>query len=271
MLKIKKNNISFIFLAIFLLLVFFHIINLLQPLENFLLYLVKPLDAKLYNYGANFNRSYQVRNNKADLNNQVENLTNEVARLTVLNSKYSGLEEENDKLRNILKFSNENNWQTVAVEIIGRETLATVGNESQNIIINKGEKDGLRLGLGLINESGVVVGKIIDLKPTTAKICLTTSPGCQLAASLQNQNKTLGIVEGDLGLTIKMSYIPQLEKINIDDIVITSGLSGDIPRGLVIGKVQAVRNESNEIWQSATIEPLVDMDNLTVLAVVIPK
>ena len=128
----------------------------------------------------------------------------------------------------------------------------------------------MRLDLGLINEEGVVVGKIIDIKPGTAKICLTTSPGCQLAASLQNQNKTLGIVEGDLGLTIKMSYIPQLEKININDIVITSGLGGDIPRGLVIGKVQSVRNESNEIWQSATIEPLVNMDNLTVLAVIIP-
>ena len=270
MLKIKKNKTSVIFLVVFLLLVFFHSVKLLQPLENFLLYLVKPVSGRLYNYGAEFTKSYRARNSQIDLNARVENLTNEVARLTVLNSKYLSLEEENNKLSSILKFNNENSWKTVAVSIIGRETLAAIGNESQDIIINKGSNDGLRLNLGLINEEGVVVGKIIDLKPATAKICLTTSPGCQLAASLQNQNKTLGIVEGDLGLTIKMSYIPQLEKINVNDIVITSGLGGDIPRGLVIGKVQSVRNESNEIWQSATIEPLVNMDNLTVLAVIIP-
>jgi rod shape-determining protein MreC len=270
MLKIKKNKTNIIFLAVFLLLVFFHSVGLLKPLENFLLYLVKPLSGSLYKYGAEFNNSYRARNTTINLNARVEDLTNEVARLTVLNSKYLSLEEENNKLSSILKFNNENSWKTVAVSVIGRETLAAIGNESQDIIINKGSNDGLRLNLGLINEEGVVVGKIIDLKPATAKICLTTSPGCQLAASLQNQNKTLGIVEGDLGLTIKMSYIPQSEKINIDDIVITSGLGGDIPRGLVIGKVQAVRNESNEIWQSATIEPLVNMDNLTVLAVIIP-
>ena len=270
MLKIKKNKTNIIFLAVFLLLVFFHSIGLLKPLENFLLYLVKPLSGRLYNYGAEFNNSYRARNATTDLNARVADLTNEVARLTVLNSKYLSLEEENNKLKSILKFNDENSWKTVAVSVIGRETLAAIGNESQDIIINKGSNDGLRLNLGLINEEGVVVGKIIDLKPATAKICLTTSPGCQLAASLQNQNKTLGIVEGDLGLTIKMSYIPQSEKINVDDIVITSGLGGDIPRGLVIGKVQAVRNESNEIWQSATIEPLVNMDNLTVLAVIVP-
>ena len=270
MLKIKKNKTSFIFLAVFLLLVFFHSVGLLRPLENFLLSLVKPLSAKLYNYGAEFNKSYRARNTQLDLNARVENLTNDVARLTVTNSKYLSLEEENNKLRSILKFNGENSWKTIAVAIIGRETLAAIGQESQNIIINKGEKDGLQIGFGLINEEGVVVGKIIDLKPSTAKICLITSPGCQLAASIQNQNKTLGIVEGDLGLTIKMSYIPQLEKINVNDIVITSGLGGDLPRGLVIGRVQTVRNESNEIWQSATIEPLVNMDNLTVLAVIIP-
>jgi rod shape-determining protein MreC len=269
MLKIKRTNSSYIFLAVFILLVFLHSIKILEPLENFLLYLVKPVSEKLYNYGAEFNDSYRSRNNKNDLNSQLENLRKEVARLTVLNSKYLSLEEENIKLRKFSDFDNKNDRQTIAVGVIGRETVAQIGNESQNVIINKGSNDGLRLGLGLINEEGVVVGKIIDLKDATAKICLTTSPGCQLAASIQNQNKTLGIVEGDLGLTIKMSYIPQLEKININDIVISSGLGGDIPRGLVIGRVQAVRNESNEIWQSATIEPLVNMDNLTVLAVVI--
>ena len=268
--KIKINKTSYIFLAVFLLLLFFHGLGLLKPLENFLLYLVKPLSAKLYTRGAEFNKSYRARNTQVDLNARVENLTDEVARLTVLNSKYLSLEEENNKLRSLAKFNGGSSWKTVTVGIIGRETLTAIGKESQDIIVNKGENDGLRIGLGLINEEGVIVGKIIDLKPSTAKICLTTSPGCQLAASIQNQNKTLGIIEGDLGLTIKMNYIPQLEKININDIVITSGLGSDIPSGLVIGKVQTVRNESNEIWLSATIEPLVNMDNLSVLAVVVP-
>ena len=98
---------------------------------------------------------------------------------------------------------------------------------------------------------------------------MTTSPGCKLAAAIQNQTKAQGITDGDLGLTIKMNYIPQLEKISLGDTVITSGLGDKIPRGLVIGKVIEVVSESNEVWQGATIEPLVNLNTLTVVTVII--
>jgi rod shape-determining protein MreC len=67
-----------------------------------------------------------------------------------------------------------------------------------------------------------------------------------------------------------MNYIPQLEKVTVGDTVVTSGLSEDIPRGLVIGRVTNVKSISNEVWQTATIEPLLNFKNLTVVSVVIP-
>ena len=66
------------------------------------------------------------------------------------------------------------------------------------------------------------------------------------------------------------AVIPQSEKVSLDDIVITSGLGENIPRGLVVGKVILVNSESNEIWQSATIEPLANFDNLTLVSVILP-
>jgi rod shape-determining protein MreC len=80
----------------------------------------------------------------------------------------------------------------------------------------------------------------------------------------------MGITEGDLGLTIKMNFIPQSDTINLDDTVITSGLGGNIPRGLVIGKVSQVNNRSNEIWQDVSIEPLINLNSLTIVSVLIP-
>jgi rod shape-determining protein MreC len=74
-----------------------------------------------------------------------------------------------------------------------------------------------------------------------------------------------------MGLTVVMEFIPQTEDIRTGDVVVTSGLERNIPPGLVIGKVTEVNNKSNEVWQSVNIEPLVDLDELTIVAVVIDE
>jgi len=268
--KLKRNNPIFIFLVVFGMLVFFHSIGLLSPVENFFLNLIKPVSGRFYNIGNNFNKSYQDRESQASLQSKVDDLSKTVAILSVANSQQKEILEENSKLRSQLKFLNDNNFKAVAALVIARESLVEGNEDGQDLIINKGLVDGITLGQGVLSEEGLIIGKVIDVKETSAKICLTTSQECKLAAAVQNQTKTQGITDGDLGLTIKMNYIPQLEKISIGDTVITSGLGGKIPRGLLIGKIIDIRNESNEVWQDATIEPLVNLNNLTVVTVIIP-
>ena len=266
--RIKKNNPILIFLVVFGLLVFLHAVGALRPVENLFLNLVKPTGGQFYNIGNAFNKSYQDRASQASLQTKVDTLTTEVAALTIANSQEKELIDENQKLRNQLKFINENSYKSIAAEVIARESLIEGTEEGQDLIINKGAKDGISVGQGAVNEDGLIIGKIIEVKDTSAKICLTTSPECKLAATIQNQTKTQGVTDGDLGLTIRMDYIPQLEKIFAGDTVITSGLGGNIPRGLVIGKITEVRNESNEVWQDATIEPLVNLNNLTIVTII---
>jgi len=267
--KIKKNNPIFISLVVFGLLVFLHNVGFLRPLENILINSIKPLGGSLYFWGNNLSQYKQKSENQDYLNTQINELKKEVARLTVINSEQKELVEENSKLRSQLKFLNDNNFKAVAAAVVARESLAEGTEEGQDLIINKGTKSGVFIGQGVVSEEGLIIGKVIEVKETAAKICLTTSPGCKLAAAIQNQTKAQGITDGDLGLTIKMNYIPQLEKISVGDTVITSGLGDKVPRGLVIGKIIEVVSESNEVWQSATIEPLVNLNNLTVVTVII--
>lgn len=265
--RFKKNNPILIFLAAGGLLFFLHTLGILSPLENFLLTTVKPIGSSLHGWSASFNHSYKATKDQNDLNARIDQLTKEVAALNVANSQLQETADENKKLRSTLDFIKTNNLKAVVAGVIARDAST---EDSRDLILNRGSHDGLQPGLGVVSEEGVIVGKIVETKDTTSKICLTTSPNCQLAASIQNENKTQGITDGDLGLTIKMSYIPQLEKIAAGDTVITSGLGGSVPRGLVIGKITQVRNESNEVWQEATIEPLINQDNLTVVSVIIP-
>lgn len=267
MMKIKKNNPVMIFLIIAAALFFLHMAGALRPMENFLAYLIKPLAGRFYNASTAVKTAYDANSSQEDARAQVERLTKEVAALTVANSRNLEIEEENRKLRETLKFISTSTARVVVAGVIAKETAA---EDNLGLVINRGSKDGLVAGLAVVSEEGLIIGKVLETKDTTARICLTTNPNCQLAAAIQNSDKTQGITNGDLGLTIKMNYIPQLEKIAPGDIVITSGLGGHIARGLVIGKITQVRNESNEVWQEATIEPLVDLDNLTVVSILIP-
>lgn len=267
--KIKKNNPILIFLVVFGLLLFFHSLGVLRPLENFFLNLTEPVSSRFYHWGNIFSRSYNDRESQASLATQVEELTKEIARLNVINSQQKELVEENSKLKEQLNFLNVNNYKAVVAAVIARESLVGETESGQDLLINKGAKDGIIIGQGVVSEEGLIIGKVIEVKETSAKICLTTSSECKLAAAIQNETRTQGITDGDLGLTIKMNYVPQMEKISVGDTVITSGLGGKIPRGLVIGKIIEVRNESNEVWQDATIEPLVNLNNLTFVTIII--
>jgi rod shape-determining protein MreC len=201
---------------------------------------------------------------------EIDRLKKEVAYNVINNSRWLEIEDENKKLRNQLNFISNNNFKAVVANIMAKEASFSVSDGSRDVIIDKGEGDGLRVDLGVLSDDGVIVGKVIEVNKSTSRICLITTPGCQLAASLQNEDKTKGVTDGNLGLTIEMSYIPQLEKISLNDTVITSGLGGSIPRGLVIGRVSNVKSESNEVWQSAIIEPLVDFNDLTVVSIIVP-
>lgn len=270
MIKLKRNNLFVVFLVVLGLLIFLHTLGALSPLENAFLYLIRPIGGRLYSQGTTFNSSYKSQQEKDDLLAEIEALHKEVERLTVVNATWKEVDEENQKLHQFLNFSDHNNFKTVLAQVIAKESLSDINDEERDIIIDKGEKDGLRVGLALVSENGAIVGKILSIKDHTSRACLVTSRGCRLAAAIQNTSQTIGLTEGNLGLTVQMNYIPQSEDIALDDIVITSGLSDKIPRGLVIGKISLINSESNAVWQEATIDPLVNSNNLTLVSVILP-
>ena len=265
--KAKRKKPFFIFLAILVVTIVLHYSGALRPLENFLLFSVKPLNGLFYNISLKTNLAFHESQKEVDPTLVIKKLQEEKASLIIAKSEYQEIVDENRRLKELLGFINENDFRLVLAGVIAQENLE---QESRELIINKGKLDGLSNGLAVVNEQGILIGKIVEVKDSVSKICLSITPGCEFASSIQNSDRTQGLVDGNLGLTVKMSYIPQLEKIKAGDIVITSGLGGRIPRGLVVGQIISVRSESNEVWQEAIIEPPLDFNNLTVVSAVIP-
>ncbi len=261
-LNIKKY---FSTIAVIMLLIFLHFTKILLPVENLLVEVLKPLSGKLYSAGSYVKKSYDARASKENLTELSEKLRDEVNRLLVENAKLKTLEEENRVLREYVKFSKRSESSFLVANVISRASADSSG--VGRFIIDKGSSDGIEAGEAVIFGDGIILGKIVETKDKLSSVCLINNENCKLAASIQNEEGTSGIASGDKGLIIKMEFIPQTESIKEGDTVITSGLEEKIKRGLLIGKINKVNKESNELWQSAIIESLFNLDNVSIVSV----
>lgn len=267
--KIKSKRI-FGYLAVIGLLIFLHFVGIIRPVEGFLIRTLSPFTEFFYSNGSKIRDLYGGQVDKIDYNLAIKNLEQENRRLVAENSKLKTIEEENEYLKKQIDFRESHDYNFLMAEIISRNDLMNNSSEEKSIVINKGTNDGLELGAVLLDSEGVIVGKIIEVRNTDARACLSVDKKCKFAVSVQNGDKTSGVAEGVLGLTIKMDLIPQTENLKEGDIVVSSGLENNIPRGLVLGRITEVIKENNNLWQNAVIEPLIDFDDLVLVSVIIP-
>ena len=142
--------------------------------------------------------------------------------------------------------------KTVSARIIGRNA----SNWYRALIVDKGRRDGLLAEMGVITPSGVV-GRVVTVNPTTSIVLLISDPNVAITGMLQN-TRDEGIIQGTPQGQIHMKYLPPLSPVQPGDVVVTSGLTDDFPRGLQIGKIERVTKGATDLFQSGEITPTVD-------------
>jgi rod shape-determining protein MreC len=269
MLKLDKRRISK-YIAVIGLLVFLYFTGILKPINNIINKFLNPINSRLYSLSAYIRSTFDDQTDKSNLINTISQLEDQIVKLTEENANYRTVEAENNILRESLGFLKKNNYKYLVCNVISREDVLDFSGRTVTITIDKGSRDGIFPGLGVVSSKGVIVGKVVEVKDDISEVYLTNNTKCKLAATVINQENTNGITEGELGLTIKMKFIPQDKEVKTGDLAITSGLEQGIPRGLVIGRVIKVEKESNELWQNAIIEPLVNPDEIIIVSVLLP-
>lgn len=265
---IKSKKLWYWFLAIALIFII-HFSGLIKPLENFFLRKINLINYYFHQAGSSKYRELK-EGSAEDLLIKLEQTREQLARSSIDEAQTSLLLEENSKLRQQLDFLSNNKYRAMSANIVARQSLFSNVDKIQDIILDRGSADGIVPGLAVIDEQGIIIGKIVESKENSARACLTVAPDCRLAVAILNKDKTIGLSDGNLGLTIKINFIPQLEEISLGDIVISSGLGDNIPRGVVVGRVTQVNKQSNEIWQDVSIESLASIYSLTVVSVILP-
>lgn len=182
--------------------------------------------------------------------------------LRVENANLRTLVAENDALKEALGFKERAGDDAVPARVVSR----TDDDVFRGLIIDRGTEDGIAAGqpvvFGLFPEAsangggGVIIGKIMTVKARSAAVLLLTDSRSKLAVSIENAVDTVGVLEGDRGLSMAISLIPQAEPIAPGDMVITSGIEPGVRRGLVVGMIDKIERANQDPFQSATIAPL---------------
>jgi rod shape-determining protein MreC len=181
----------------------------------------------------------------------VQALQTQLDELLVQNAQLRSLKKENDSLKAALEFREAEGDDSVAARVI----YEVDDGVSRLLVLDRGQADGLAVGQPVVAGKGVIIGKIVSVRRKTAKVMPLTDARSRLAVTVQNQTETLGVLEGDRGLSLVMRLVPQTEDLSVDQTVITSGLEPGIRRGLVVGVVDEVDRPPRQPFQSATVRP----------------
>jgi rod shape-determining protein MreC len=251
-------------ITIFLLLIILHYTGIFSPVENLVLKILAPVGSGFYSVGQKIQTFLKPEISAVDY----EKILAERDRLIAERAELLTLQRENEELRASLDFKREKLYNSLAANILGRDP-----NFSNYFILNKGAKDGVEINLPVVSPEGILVGKILKVEDRLSVMLIPTDTNFQTAAAIlgESKNSTSGLVRGERGLGIKMEFIPQEEEVQRDDIVITSGLELNMPKGLVIGKIAEVKRESRDIFGEATISPLAVYENLDTIMILLPS
>jgi rod shape-determining protein MreC len=188
-----------------------------------------------------------------------------LAALAVDQAGFEALKNENENLRQQLSFFSRESFRHVTASIISRSASPI----ESILVIDRGRDDGLEVGLAVVAADGHLVGKISKVSDKTAVVQSILDRGAKTAVALLGSSRTLGLSQGNGGPLLSLDFIPQDETIALNDLVVTSGLEEAVPPGLVVGIVTGVKKDPAAPFQTATIEPLVDLQKYKSVSVIV--
>ena len=168
---------------------------------------------------------------------------------------------ENERLRTLLGYRQMmTQFDMVGARVIGRDSATW----SSVIIIDRGQKDGVNTDMTVVTEKGLV-GHILEAGWNTSKVQLILDPRSSVGTIVQRaESRVAGIVQGDLDNPTmpQMVNIPKNADVVEGDVIVTSGFGGTYPKGIVVGLVSSLQNDSGGLLKIGLLEPAVDFQKL---------
>ncbi len=185
-----------------------------------------------------------------------EKLKRELKTIKFKLNRYENYGIENNNLKALLFLKSSIVKRSIPAEIL----FHGIEDWFYSLYINKGTKDGIENGDGVISYDGVV-GRVVYAGRTGSRVIPATNPKCVISVIDANTG-TMGIVQGTGNGYLKMRFVFNSKKIGKGDKILTSGLGGVFTSGLYVGRVVSVVRKSYDIFQRITVIPYKNLFNV---------
>jgi len=163
---------------------------------------------------------------------------------------------ENLRLRQMLDLKERGEYRTISASVVGKN-LQMLRN---TITLDVGEKDGVRVNMPIVNESGLV-GKIIGTSSHYALGQVLLNKDIRVSAKVQ-RSRVDGIIRWNGGRSLALQSVARTFDVQAGDVIVTSEYSSLFPRGIRIGTVSATRQIPGSLFQGVEVSPAVDFTRL---------
>jgi rod shape-determining protein MreC len=211
------------------------------------------LEATVTNETSSFAHDYfdlvAVRKDNVRLKAQLAQFESERTRLVEL-------EAENSHLSDLLELKQALQTPAVAANVIGSDA----GGLERTLVLGEGSRDGLRRDMPVVSTAGVV-GRLILVSPNASRVLLVNDHNSALDA-FDQRSRARGIVAGVVDDGLMMKYVDRSEDIKTGDTIVSSGVDGIFPRGLLVGHVSRVSQEGPGLFLNVDVSAAVDFRRL---------
>jgi rod shape-determining protein MreC len=201
--------------------------------------------------------------NIRDLQERNRELERSLAQLQAELVELREIEHDYERIAALLDYtSTTSNRQYVIADVIGLDTSGLM----RVLHINRGARDGIGIGMPVITDLGLI-GRVTEVRGGASQVLLINDTNSSVSARLQS-SRTDGSVRGQLSGALRMELVEVGEEVKPGDLVVTSGLGGNFPPGLVIGQITSVRSLEYELFQEAEVRSLNDFERLEFVMVI---
>ncbi len=202
-----------------------------------------------------------------DMQQENLELKDQVNELSARVRELESFGQENERLRQLLEFKDSSYEQNmIGCEVIAKDP----GNWFHSFTIDKGAGDGIAVDDAVISGAGLV-GRVTEVGANWSKV-LTIIDTDSSVGALVSRTQDFAILDGDISLAddgkCKLSYVSKDASLVVGDTVVTSGLGGVYPEGILIGTVAEITSDSMGYSQSAVIDMAVDFQKIREVLVI---
>jgi rod shape-determining protein MreC len=233
-----------------------------DPIGPILLWMLRPLQIVVHSTTGLFKGVQENYLTLTGYKAENEILKQRIAQLELERNRLLEAEAINLRLQQLLEFRSHLPAVTVTATIIAN----SASNWFQSCLIDKGSAHGVRAGMSVVTPLGVI-GRVVEVTAQSAKVLLVTDPNSGIDVIVQ-RTRARGIVSGSLENSTILKYVKRSEDVQVGDRLITSGLDGIFPKGLMVGTVTKVRKQTLGLFQAIDVIPAVTTAQTEVVLVV---